>query len=205
MNSANPASYREVLATCRSDLGPAPRSYGLWDRLTYLRINRPAWAAKDPLGNYFDNRDSLLRDGVVVWGHLVQANQQLFSPGPNDCPGEVVLCPDPKIVVDPAALQEVSRRIGRLKGTTPADAALAKIAHHLTNERTRVFGLPVPKSVSPTFPAVLCTIFFQRKHLPTGKLTGSLFPMLVMPQPPRYAMVVPGRYWPAALADFWSR
>jgi hypothetical protein len=35
----------------------------------------------------------LLREGEVVWGHMVMANSHLYSPGEDDRPGNVIYSP----------------------------------------------------------------------------------------------------------------
>jgi hypothetical protein len=195
------------LEQCRDSFGEPPRSFGWWNRLTYLRVPRPSWChSEEPLGKFFSRKNALLQDGIVVWGYMIQANSILLHPGPYaaySAPGEVVYCLDSTQAVEPFALQEVARNIGALKGTKPEDQDLAGIADYLTDERTRVFGLRVPRSLSPELKCAISTLYFVRKHIPGRFLRTPLFPIILAPGKPRIVMLLPERYWPKELVDWW--
>lgn len=201
--------FQEALEECIKNLGDAPRRISLWDRITYWRIARPDWlyaSPDDSLETLFLNLDKIRKDGVVVWGHLVQANYLMFSPGVHCCPGEVVYSFDSAAMKNPMALSVIASNISALKHTKPTEPGLAAIAHHLTNEMTRVFGMNVPPSLSPRIECRLSTVYFIRKHLPSPNrcLQQSLMPIVVNPKPPHVALVLPSRYWPKQLIDWWQ-
>lgn len=201
--------HREMIADCAKNFGPAPRRFGLWDRLTYLRVVRPEWIYQEPIDDLetlFLNLSKLKQNGRVVWGHVVQANSQLFSPGQWDCPGEVVYSlDDPDIGLE--ELSDIASRLYALKGTKPDDPQRRAIADHLTNEMTRVFGLPVPAALSPNRRCLVSTTYVVRKHLPKPGhcLRGSLLPLIVHPTPPHVALPLPSRYWPKPLVEWWTK
>ena len=63
----------------------------MWDRLTYWRVPKPLWLRLSPSDNLttlFRRMKRLFREGVVVWGHLIQANALLYEDGSDNCPGE---------------------------------------------------------------------------------------------------------------------
>ncbi|HEX5445823.1 MAG TPA: hypothetical protein VFW87_18495 [Pirellulales bacterium] len=91
-----------------------------------------------------------------------------------------------------------------LKGSAPEDPELAPIATYLTDEMIRVFGLPVPKTISPNLPCRIFTTFFVRKHLPLRRLCTPLLPIVANPSEPYVAMPLPARFWPQPLVDGWS-
>ena len=127
----------EILYECRENFGKAPRKFSLWDRLTYLRMPRPIWLhlnPRDGLRTLFERLPDLLETGIVVWGHIVQANRMLFSNGSQNLPGEFVFCLDAPETVDINELQDVAMQLGELKGTKPRDRNLRPIADHLTDE-----------------------------------------------------------------------
>ena len=137
---------------CIESFGDQPRTFSLWDQLTYLRVSKPAWLKDDPndrLVTLFTHRKSLLANGIVTWGYVVQANANLAKKRSGDCPGEIVYSLDDVNQIDPPDLQRVARELSKLKGTEPTDDGCARIAAHLTNEMTRVYGLKVPRSLSP--------------------------------------------------------
>jgi len=205
--NANPAMTRESaeLEGCRRALGAPPRRFGFWDRRRYLSVPTPRWAKQDPLMTFFSNQRQLLEEGRVTWGHVVQANEMLFQPGPHDCPGAVVYAADPSVAL---SLEELGGIAGRmfdeLKDAERPDPALAEISRVLTDEMSRPFGISLPPALSPNAPCALSTVFVARKHLPNAVLSQSFFPMLVLDRQPRVAMIVPSRYWSPGFTDFWT-
>src|SRR5262249_16983578 len=155
----------------------------------------------DRLHPLFRNASKLFANGVVVWGQIVQANGSLFRDGDNNSPGEIVFSLADGHLVRPHHLQTIASEIFDLKGTTPEEAGLRAIADHLTNERTRVYGLPVPRSLSPRIQCRISTTFFVRKHLPNGRLCSGSLPLVVNPNEPHFAMPLPQKYWPEELVE----
>ena len=198
-----------AIAECAARFVHCPGRVSIWNPLAYWQVGRPFWLQEnpsDPLETLFRHLHPLRQQGWVVWGRFVQVNQQLFEPGDSDCPGEVVYSLEHASTISPDALKSVAASIFSLKHTTPSDSAEAAIAHHLTNQRTRVFGLPVPASISPHYRCLISTILVFRAHLPepTRYLTRGLMPLVVNPAPPHVAMILPAWYWPPALIDWWQ-
>ncbi|MBX3443823.1 MAG: hypothetical protein KF774_15550 [Planctomyces sp.] len=199
--------FQKVLAKCAKNVGESPRRISLWDRLTYWRVARPPWLKSgNELETVFQNLASLRRDGVVLWGHIVQANELMFSPGPYNCPGDVVYSLDAGQRADPIELGEVAHALFSLKHTKPADRDLAAIADDLTSECTPNFGKRIPSAISPVLSCRMSSIYFVRKHLPGPAhcLTRPVLPIIVLPTPPHVAMVLPSRYWPRMLVEWWQ-
>ena len=69
----------------------------------------------------YRKQNLLLREGLVVWAALVQANELLFRPGPMDHPAMVVYVPDESLDSCPEWLESLARDLYRLKNTTPED------------------------------------------------------------------------------------
>jgi hypothetical protein len=205
---AAPYNMTNAIQECIQNFGSAPRNQSIWQKLTYFRIPRPMWLRANPsdgLTTLFDNLQMLFTEGTVVWGHVIQANSLMFQPGVHDCPGELVYSLEDARRVDPDDLNQVADQLYSLKGTEPEDSDLAPIAAYLTNELIRVFGLPVPRAISPSLRCRISTTFFVRKHLPLRRLCNSLLPIVVNPREPYIAMPLPARYWPEPLIDWWSK
>jgi hypothetical protein len=201
--------YQEAISQCAYNFGSSPRRISLLDRLTYWRVIRPQWMQllpNDPLEKLFLNLTRLRRDGVVVWGHIIQANSLLFSSGSVNCPAEMVYSLEDGTRADPSYLSSVAADLFSLKNTKPNQPEFAPIADYLTNERTRWFGKPVPSSISPRRPCRISTIYVVRKHLPGPSrcLERPLMPIIVHPKPPYVALVLPSRYWPDDLLEWWQ-
>lgn len=200
--------FHEAIEECIESLGPTPRRVSWWDRITYWQVKRPKWLKKNPgeLETFFDLIPELRRYGRVVWGHIVQANRQLFTPGPLDCPADVVFSLDDASRVDPRRFSAVARGIYALKETQPWDPELSLIAEYVTNEMAAQFGLRIPREISSQHRCLMSTIYIIRKHLPGRApcLRQKIMPLLVNPEPPHVVMVLPSRYWPDQLIDWWE-
>src|SRR5438105_1615626 len=125
---------------------------------SYIHVPEPHWMAKDPLRKSFSRYGELWFGGEVVWGRVVQANNALFSTGEADSPGDVIY--DPSGSLGPDELVEPAHRLFALKGTHPTDKPSRDFADHLTNECTRVCGMPVPVSISH-HPLRVSTVLFH--------------------------------------------
>ncbi|WP_283435073.1 hypothetical protein [Neorhodopirellula lusitana] len=197
--------WSEMLLECRQRFGDAPRDFGDAEkqhlRVAFSLITRIV-SRSDGLCQPLSAQRNIFRDGVVVWGHLIQANGGLFEFGQRDLPGEMVYSlrvPD----FDPAKLEKVATELVALKGKQPTSPALLEIADYLTDEMIRVFGLKVPKTISQEA-CLISTVQFVRHHLPNQMLSDSVLPIVVAPQPSHYAFVLPAVYWPDQLLRHWG-
>jgi hypothetical protein len=191
------------LQVCQQNFGTAPRSFSWIDRVRHLSMRMPLWAMSDTLNTLFRNQNKLMRLGNLVWGSIAQANNHLFAPVQVSYPADVIFPAKQTPDFNPEILSEISNKIFRLKGTIPTDPLLLKIANHLTDEYDRTFGLFIPSSYCLNIPCELSTIFIDRRHLPNGYLSRSLFPLIVSPQQPKIAMILPAQFWPPAMVDWW--
>lgn len=194
-----------MLNESRQRFGNAPRAFSD-DEKAYLRVKfsflTRLLSSADKLCQPLAAQESVFRDGVIVWGHLIQANNQLFQPGKRDLPGEMVYALNSPNIT-PEELGQVAAGLGSLKGTRPASPALAPIANYLTDEYIRVFGLPVPPAISAK-PCMISTVYFVRHHLPNWMLSDGLMPLVVSPRTPHFAFVLPALYWPEMLLQHWQ-
>jgi hypothetical protein len=188
---------------CQRNFGAAPRHINWFDRSRYLSIQAPLWARKDNMQTFFKNHDRLIQQGNLVWGNVVQANNNLFAPGQISYPADVVYAANQVPDFEPEILREIANKIYTLKGTQPTNAVLLQVANHLTNEYDRAFGLFVPSSFALNIPCEISTIFVARQHLPNGYLSRLLVPLILNPAQPKIATILPARYWPSAMVDWW--
>lgn len=195
-----------IITRCRAALGPAPRSFGWWDRLTYLGVSRPEWMYEgDPLVAQFAQRQQVLQTGAIVWGRLIHGANEVFHPGERDHPGAVVYCPSENYDLSDEDLGETAELLYHLQLERPG-GELGQLAAMLADETKRILGLPVPTAFCPRAPCVVSTVFFVRRHLPNGRVAGPGMPLVVGREPPYNPVVLPSKYWPAdLLADWRSR
>ncbi|WP_131736004.1 hypothetical protein [Actinomadura roseirufa] len=196
----------EILEECRARFGPAPRSFGRWDHWRHLRLAPPLWLQLnredllwDVLGGH---RDALTR-GQVVWGHVVRANTPLFEAGRGDSPASVVYSFAPVFDDEPDELALVAQRLFRLSGSPQEDPELRKLATSIADEKARELRVPVPPSLAGSEPVFLTTVLVSRRHLPSGYLSASQFPLVAHPDV-KGAMILPSRFWPESLIRDWT-
>lgn len=197
-----------LLQQCTQRFGRVPRRFWPWTR-GYMNIPDPFWLKdfpKEELGKVFKYAPNVFATGRVVWGHIIQANALLYREGDDDCPGELVYSFDSLEQGESYEeyLGDVAHDLYGLKGTHPKQPELATIAEYLTNERIRVFGLEVPPVISPTYSCQISTTYFVRKHLPGRRLIKMFLPIVVQTKAPYVALVLPERYWPQELLDWWT-
>ena len=198
------------LAECQQRFGKAPRSFDS-ETSGYLKIEGGClysllfWIPMCKLLKGSRQRE-IFRDGVVVWGHIIQANMVLFSPSQDqgdDAPGELVFAVDPSSRVTPEYLEGVAERLGSLRGSQNGNPELDQIGAYLEAETVRAFGWNVPQAISANVPCFISTTIFLRKHLPGGFLNKSFFPIVVSQGPTHFAMPLPERYWSPELKSWW--
>ncbi|GEM_PF-1347705 len=203
------------LTECRDQFYEAPRDFGI--AVERMLLVNPPWITRlrfgDALARLVQNRTlrQLFRTGHIVWGHVIQANDELFTPAPStdsytyDRAGEIVFVPDAGEVVTPSILAAVAGGLVELRFASEVDTELEPWADYLNAETTRVVGWRVPGRLSPSADCFVSTTLFRRDHLPEGVLCRSLLPVVVAAQPPYFAMPLPRWYWPSTLLEWWSK
>jgi hypothetical protein len=195
---------KAVIDACRAEFGPPPRQFTWkeWFHLLMIPLNPALWM--DSLLWVYFRQGTLRKNGEIVWGHIVQANNALFSKGFGDLPADVIFSFDPHYDDAIGELEGIAAALFELKGTRPEDPAAKRIAKHLTAEITRAWKLPVPVDLTGGREVFLTTIMVCRAHLPGRHLAASLFPLLATREQTKAAMILSSRYWPAELLDCWE-
>jgi hypothetical protein len=146
----------------------------------------------------------LLRSGTVVWGHTAQANTRLYNPGPDDPPANTLYSPDVYFDRSPHHLDDIARALYDLKGTTPRDPELARVAAIMTDEYNCVEKEPLPAQLTEGHDVYLTSTLIHRSRLPDRVLSDRLFPLLVCPGETPANMILPLPYWPEELVEAWG-
>ena len=173
-------------------MAPTPRKFPFMDRFSYLKIEQPEWSKRNNMNVYFQNYRRSLSHGKLVLAATIQANNQLFKPGPNDCPAAIVL--DLAGEMKPDQLTQLANRIFDLRedGTATTERE-QQLADYLNAEKLHGFGMPVPDTMGPES-CRISSIFIVRKHLPGGYLQSKIMPVCVDPAN-GVAVVLPVKYW----------
>ena len=207
--------WQQWLSECRTRFGNAPRHF---EKATErLLLVNPPWVTKlrfgDALATLVQNNTlrKLCCTGDVVWGHVIQANLELFSPAPSvasytyDRPGELVFSPGSDVAVSPQHLARVASELVGLKYAEDREPELQPWADYLNAETVRVVGKQVPARLSPSTSCFASTTLFRRSHLPEGLLRQPLLPIIVAKRKPYFAIPLPHTYWPTSLLGWWSK
>jgi hypothetical protein len=193
---------QRLLEGVRAAIGAPPRVLEM-ATIASLTPSPPSWfRATDRLAEVYRRLELLLLEGEVVWGALVQANNKLFRPGPDDHPALAIYATDRSFDEGSTDLQAIAHQLFRLKNTTPDDPAERRLAGLITNEMDRGMGWTVPKSLTGGREVLSSTFMVFRSHLPGRHLQSGWFPLLIHAATPAI-MIVPSLYWPRTLVTPW--
>lgn len=192
---------QRAISACRTAIGGPPR------QMLEPPMAPPPWMHKvpsDALWEIYRRQEWVYTQGIVVWGHIVQANSQLFSPGQTDCPASVLYSTDLWFDGQPEALGAIAEQLFAVKGKRHPDPGMAEFSRMLANEVDRAPRLPVPPALTGGRPVFHTSVMVVRGHLPRGYLTHSLFPLLIEPRHTFAAIILPSRFWPPELLRLWD-
>ncbi len=179
----------------------------MWQRMTLLRVPQSLWMqhnTEDQINDYFRDLPRLFSHGRIAWGAVIMANPALFEAGRGNHPAAIVFCPTGAEEVSPKYLSYLARLLYSLAGTEPVDKELIQLARHLTDQMSRIYGVPVPIKFSPIAECFVSTTLIVRRHLPNGFLSGSCLPFLVNDRAPSTLTILPSFFWPDWLKEQWK-
>ena len=133
---------------------------------------------------------------------MAQANELLFSAGPQDCPATIVFSPDPVFDVVPDRLEDMAREIYALRETPPKHPDLTPIAALMNDEYARFSGRALPPRLARDRCVYLGVTMIHRTQLPTRRLSTKILPLLVHPSTP-WALPLPAALWEGDLVEAW--
>ena len=194
----------QELERIRARLGAPPRQVGRLMAWRH-RIRPPEWlTTESPLYEGYRDRALLLEHGQVVWGHVVQANEELFSPGRDAFPAAIVFSVDPSYADRIGSLGEIAKQLFELKGCEVDDPEVNRFVSAITDETTPLLNERVPLESSTSGEVFYTTITIDPRNLPGRHLVLSWFPILVAPTLTRGCAVVDRWYWSSFLRSFWN-
>jgi hypothetical protein len=197
-----PTAMNSILGECRSNFGDPPRSLSLGQKLRFrIYPSVRERLSYDPLLRIYEDQHKLRDRGRVVWGHLVQANSQLFGPGRTNCPANVIYEPAAPNDSSYATLEPIAHYIFALKGKRHDDEDLDECARWVTNERIRIVNARIPAQLSRGRVVLFSTLVIHRRHFPAGYLSCSFFPLVINPAETPSVMILPSEYWPVGVAE----
>jgi hypothetical protein len=163
---------------------------------------RPQWMKTDD-GLYpaHQNLLTILNEGYLTWGAIVQANNMLWRAGESDCPCDIIYTDIP-CFSDITALGNLSSFLYSLKETVPEREDLQDYIAVVTNERIRTRHYSLPKDLIgvQTFASGMMV---YRQHLPNRYLQNRFVPIMVHPSL-KAVMIIPSLYWTQELKNQWT-
>ena len=161
----------------------------------------------DPLNVIYREEKTLLKEGNVFMGCIVQANNNLFKRFPPlNYPAVILYSPDPVLGTDGNRLYAIARKLFSYKDR-PQDAPeeLRELAGWITDEITRFFNVPLPDSLTGGKEVYITVFQVMRKNLPGKKLRQNILPILAAPDSCKSATVLPKELWPERFVNqFWK-
>jgi hypothetical protein len=151
----------------------------------------------------YEDQKTLFTGGEVVWGHLVQANRLLFSPGSLDHPAAIIFSLDSYFDKNLYNLETIAHKLYEQKGQE-AEPELAYFVDVITDEFKAPFNVQLPYSLTENREVYFTSIMVCRKHLPQNKLISGWFPILTNPGLTNASIILPSRYWDSQLTTLWQ-
>ena len=202
-------NYDLIIQSTQAKLGSAPRTFHLWDKLSWYKQDKPDWDWwNEDLKHSVENWERVFIHGQLTWGRIIQVNTLLFQPGKDNCPGEVLIWLEKEKPFDAEAFDLIGSKLYEIKGYSehfdPLDEREEKaFAAYLEDQMMRVYGLKVPPRIADGLHVRVSTAFFQRRHIPNGVISHLLFPVLYLEQDPMVVAMVPYKFWPKELLQQW--
>jgi hypothetical protein len=191
-----------ILRHIDEELGPPPRRFSR-DEWPDLAIPEPTWIRRDDMAIIYDDLRFLYKEGEIVWGAYVQANQLLFRRGFSNCPATFIYSRDPEIDDDPERLAAIATRLFQLKGGTWKDPDAQRYGDMLADERKRAMRWRAPETMTGDLPVYSTSVMVCRRHLPERVLASRYMPLL-RHRDTVATLVVPHWFWPKPFRDRWA-
>lgn len=205
MQEEDPRILRTLLDTIDSKLGPRPREITEAPNGESFRIRRVVkWYRRDGMRRYYKQVGDAIVEGALVWGVVAKSDLLSVSGNSSNTIGVVLYPVGGGEYVPPEKLEPIARKLlaeqhrGRSR-----DPRIQHLADVLGDENERFFDYQLPPAFCNGYSLAASYIVFERNHLPNGRLSRKVVPLLVKPTEPRVPMVVPSGFWPQAFIDYW--
>jgi len=198
--------FHNTLSECRELFGTPSRNFSLYQGWKN-KISLPLWARLGDDKRFeeiFLNQLSLLKDGKLVWGKIIQANSMLFSSGKSNHPAAIIYSLDNIIDNSPEIIEEAASQLYSFKGKNTENPELQIFADKLANEVDADLKLAIPKELTEGVECFYTCIMVHRNHLPNKILSMGLFPLLVNPERTDATMILPSKYWQLSFIELWK-
>lgn len=163
------------------------------------KLPYPKWVDSDPLAHLYFDAPLLWEQGQVYYGYILQADEKLFRFFPRTShPAVLLYSPDDAINKNPWMLKELGATLLAMKEQDLSSISenLRPMISDLKDEHNRQgyalhFTLEKGESVS----VLMASTVVFRKHIPYGRISCSLLPVLAVPGQASSVLILPKRYW----------
>lgn len=191
-----------ILRHVQDALGERPRRFTR-EEWPDLVIPEPSWMRRDEMAVIYDDLRFLYKEGEVVWGAYVQANQLVYRRGFANCPSTFIYSRHPDIDDDPDRLAAIATRLFGLKAGGSHDPDERRYGRMLANERERAMRWRAPETLTDGLPIFSTSVMVCRRHIPERVLALRTVPLLRHPDTVG-TLIVPHWYWPQPFRDRWA-
>lgn len=178
--------------------------------LDHIELKRPYWMEdSDELTVTYEEKDLLVKNGILCYACVVQANVLLFKLfPPHDCPAMLLYSTDSHVRDNPEILMETAWLLYSYKDV-PLEQVPEKwreMARCVTDELDRSgFSFSVTEEDGAHIEMHAITNMMHRRYLPGRKLSGSLLPVFAMPNQCKTVVVLPPEYWTRDFKKAWRK
>ncbi|MDC1141900.1 hypothetical protein OAU50_02310 [Planctomycetota bacterium] len=198
--------FAEMIEAMRLGLGPTPRVLSK-DAKKILKSKMPRWLKREKsrgIADQYKHYQAIYENGLVVWGHIIQANTLLFEPGKEDHPAAWLYSFDPYYNEQVDELAEIAGSLFSAKGEQTGDPEVQIFADTLADEFESHMRLPIPRSLTDDHDVYYTCGMVIRKHLPIPVLETNLLPLLVAPSVTNSTIILPSNFWDARFISAWT-
>lgn len=170
------------------------------------KLPNPIWMPSDEsLSKIYKELPALIETGEIHYASLVQANAHLFqSLPPFNCPANIIFSTGDYYDENPYELYKIASRLYGYKGMDGAPENIKTITDSITDEYERLYNVKLPTDIDEKSDIFFTSIMVYRKHLPSRKLLGPIFPVITNPQNLQSTMILPKQYWTSIFIDYFK-
>ena len=184
-------SVGEEIRWLRQKLGPVPREItrSLEKRYSLLR---PIWLSADhPLARGYQDWQFVVRNGQVVWAHVVEAEEAMYRRGFEAHAVSVVYSQDPYYDDRVVSLGDVARLLE------------ARRAFGLNENDLSQFEV-LPRSIAGDFTVQFARLVVHCDQLPLNRLVFKWFPIFVAPESTPAVLMISPKLWSRKYRQYWN-
>lgn len=184
------------------------RNKYLFSQIIKLDIIKPKWLMNQEniLNEIYDKPYNLLRNPVINYGCIIQANTLLFDKNDNhDCPATFITSDSEYINKQPEILESLANDIYKYKNTELGFVPdnLKSIVRCIQDEHDfKEYVNKIEFKDGNVANVYIISIMVIRKHLPKGYLNKRIYPLITNYKSSVTALILPCKYWTIGIKKY---